>query len=73
MKKVIFGASMLLAGALGAGMLLAGSMANDWTINGVLSFSWNLLSYGLMPALTVFIVVAILGAALGIWGLFEKK
>lgn len=73
MKKVVLGASMLLAGAIGSAILLAGTMANDWTVNGQFSFSWNLSQYGLMPALVVFVLVAIVGLGVGVWGLFEKK
>lgn len=73
MKKVVLGAFMMLAGTLSTAILLAGTMAHDWTNNGKLSFSWNLSSYGLMPAFVIFIVVAVAGLLLGIWGLFDRK
>ena len=73
MKKVVLGSVMMLAGVLGTAILLAGTMANNMTINGRFSFSWNLSSYGLIPALYVFIGIAVLGLAIGCWGLFDKK
>lgn len=73
MKKVIFGAFMMLAGILGSAILLAGTMAHDWTLDGKLSFSWNLSTYGLMPSLVIFVLIAVAGLLLGIWGLVDKK
>ena len=74
MKKVVLGAFMMLAGVLGAAILLAGTMANStMMINGGWSFSWNLSSYGLIPALVIFTICAFVGLVLGIWGLFDKK
>ncbi len=73
MKKVILGSAMFLAGLLSAAVLLAGTMANQWTINGMRSSLWNMSEYGLMPALYIFIGVAILGFAIAIWGIYEKN
>lgn len=73
MKKLILGATMMLAGILSSAILLAGTMANNITINGKYSFSWNLSSFGLMPALIIFVIMAIVGLLFGIWGLIEKK
>lgn len=73
MKKAIVGSLMFLAGLVSTALLLSGSMANDWTINGELSAFWNLTQYGLMPAFNIFICVAIIGLAIAIWGMVEKK
>lgn len=72
MKKVIFGSVMFLAGLISAALLLAGTMANDWTLNGSPSSFWNMSRYGLMPAFYIFIAVAVLGAVIAIWGLFDN-
>ena len=73
MKKVVLGSAMLLAGLLSAAILLGGTMANDWTNNGIRSSLWNLSQYGLMPALCIFIGIAILGLVIAVWGIFEKN
>lgn len=73
MKKVILGAMMLLCGILSSAVLLAGSMANEWTVNGQFSSLWNIKQYGLTPALFCFIGVAVVGLAIALWGLFDKK
>ena len=73
MKKVILGSAMFLAGLLSAAILLAGTMANDLTVNGMRSSLWNMSQYGLMPALYIFIGITILGLAIAIWGIFERK
>ncbi len=73
MKKVILGSAMFLAGLLSTAILLAGTMANDLTINGMRSSIWNMSQYGLMPALYLFIGITILGLAIAMWGIFEKK
>ena len=73
MKKVVMGSAMLLAGLLSAAILLGGTMANDWTNNGMRSSLWNLSQYGLMPALCIFIGIAILGLVIAVWGIFEKN
>ena len=73
MKKVVLGSAMLLAGLLSAAILLGGTMANDWTNNGMRSSLWNLSQYGLMPALCIFIGIAILGLVFAVWGIFEKN
>lgn len=73
MKKVILGSVMFLAGTLSVANVLAGSMANDWTINGQHSAMWNIQQYGLMSSVYVFVGFALIGLALAIWGLIEKK
>lgn len=73
MKKVCLGSIMFLAGVLSVAVILAGSMANEWTVNGEFSAFWNISQYGLMPAIYVFVVISIIGVALAIWGVFEKK
>lgn len=73
MKKVVLGSAMLLAGLLSAAILLGGTMANDWTNNGMRSSLWNLSQYDLMPALCIFIGIAILGLVIAVWGIFEKN
>lgn len=73
MKKIYLGSIMFLAGLLSIAVILAGSMANEWTVNGNFSAFWNISQYGLMPAMYVFGGIAIIGMALAIWGMLEKK
>lgn len=73
MKKVCLGSMMFLAGAISVAVILAGSMANELTVNGAFSAFWNISQYGLMPAVYLFTAIAIVGIALAIWGIFEKK
>lgn len=73
MKKVILGSIMFLAGLLSVAVLLAGTMANDWNVNGELSSFRNMAKYGLMPVFYIFIVIAVLGIGVAIWGMLEKK
>lgn len=73
MKKVILGSVMFLAGLLSVAVLLAGTMANDMINNGYRSSFWNLKQYGLMPALYIFAIVAVIGLAIAAWGMFEQK
>lgn len=73
MKKVILGSIMFLAGVISIAVVLAGSMANEWTVNGQLSSLWNISQYGLMPAVYIFVSIAVIGLVLAIWGLFNKK
>lgn len=73
MKKVVLGSMVFLAGILSAALMLAGSMGNEWTVNGQTSSLWNISQYGLMPALYVFIGIAVLGLAFAIWGVFDKN
>lgn len=73
MKKVILGSTMFLTGVISVALILAGSMANERTINGQFSSLWNISQYGLMPAIYIFIGIAIVGLALAVWGIFDKK
>ncbi len=73
MKKLIFGSVMFLTGIVSTAILLAGAMSNEWTVNGQFSAFWNLAEYGLMPALYIFIGIAVIGILLSIWGMFERK
>ncbi|MBC8531311.1 hypothetical protein [Gehongia tenuis] len=73
MKKVILGAVMFLTGVLSVAFIFTGSMANEWTVNGQFSSLWNISQYGLMPAVYVFIGIAVIGLSIAIWGMFEKK
>ena len=73
MKKVILGSIVFLAGVISVALVLAGSMANEWTINGQFSSFWNISQYGLMPVVYIFIGIAVIGLALAVWGLFDKK
>lgn len=72
MKKVILGSFIFLAGILSAAFILAGSLANDLMINGQHSSIWIISQYGLLPALAVFLCMAIAGLVLAIWGLFNQ-
>lgn len=73
MKKVILGSVMFMTGILSVALILAGSMGNEWTVNGKFSSLWNISQYGLMPAFYAFIGIAIIGLALAVWGVIDKK
>lgn len=73
MKKIVLGSMMFLVGVLSTAIILAGSMANDWTINGQHSAFWNISRYGLMPAIYIFLGIAVVGLILACWGLLDKK
>lgn len=73
MKKVILGSMMFLAGVLSLAIILGGSMALEWTVNDQFSSFWNISRYGLMPAVYCFIVIAVIGLVIAIWGVFDKK
>lgn len=72
MKKVILGSIMFLSGTLAAAIIL-GAMANELNVNGRLSAIWNITQYGLMPAIIVFSISAVIGLLFALWGVFEKK
>ena len=72
-KKVILGSMMFLSGTLAAAIILAGAMANELNVNGRLSAIWNITQYGLMPAIIVFSIIAVIGLLFALWGVFEKK
>lgn len=73
MKKIIFGGLLLLSGIVGSAILLAGTFLTNVTLNGQRSLIWSLQLYELMLPLTTFVIVAIAGLALGVWGLLEKS
>ena len=73
MKKIILGSMMFLTGIISLSIVLAGSMANEWNVNGQFSSFWNISQYGLMPAVYCFIVIAVIGLIIAVWGLFDKK
>ena len=73
MKKVILGSMMFLSGVLAVAMILAGAMASEWNVNGQLSALWNITQYGLMPAIVIFSIIAVIGLLFALWGVFEKK
>lgn len=73
MKKVILGSMMFLSGVISVALVLAGSMANEWTVNGQFSSLWNIRQYGLMPAIYVFGVIAVIGLVIAVCGLLNKK
>lgn len=73
MKKIVLGSMMFLSGILSVAIILAGSMANEWSVNGQFSSFWNISQYGLMPIMYIFISVAVIGLAIAVWGLFDKK
>lgn len=73
MKKIVLGSIMFLSGILSVAIILAGSMSNEWNVNGQFSSFWNISQYGLMPIMYIFITVAVIGLAIAVWGLFDKK
>lgn len=73
MKKVVLGSMMFLTGIISVALILSGSMGNEWTVNGQPSSLWNISQYGLMPAFYIFIGIALIGLALAIWGVTDKK
>lgn len=76
MKKVIIGSSMFMTGIISAVILLAGTMANEYDSMNIspLAVAMQILAkYGLTPFLYVAVGVAVVGAAVAIWGLLEKE
>jgi len=63
----------MLAGIISAAILLSGTMAIDFMYFGVYSYSWILSQYQLTTPLIIFVIIAVVGFALSIWGLFEKE
>ena len=73
MKKIVFGGIMFLAGIISSAILLSGTMVTGFIHNGEYSFAWSLSQYKLTIPLNIFIVIAVVGFALCIWGLIEKE
>jgi hypothetical protein len=73
MKKVVFGSFMLLAGVISTAILLSGTMTTGFTHNGVYSFAWSLSQYQLTAPLGIFVIIAVIGLGLSVWGLVEKE
>lgn len=74
MKKVVLGASMVLAGVVSCALLLAGPMGMQWIHNDQLASAWWLLSqYGLMPAFALFAAIGLIGLIMAVIGMLEKK
>jgi TRAP-type C4-dicarboxylate transport system permease small subunit len=74
MKKVVLGSVMVLAGVISTAIILYGTMiATRFINNGVYTISWQLSQYQLTAPLVIFVVIAVIGIALSIWGLFEKE
>ena len=73
MKKVIFGGMMMLAGMISTAILMSGTMATGFFHNGRYSFVWGISKYQLTTPFVIFIIIAVIGIALSLWGLFEKQ
>lgn len=76
MKKVVIGSAMFMTGIISAVVLLAGAMAYDFGSINISPFAVTmqvLAKYGLTQFLYISIVIAVVGAAVTIWGLFGKK
>ncbi len=74
MKKTILGAVMFFAGLVSCSILLGGSMGIKWTHNDEWASAWWLLSkYGLSPIFYIFVVLAIVGLVIAVWGVCENK
>lgn len=73
MKKVILGGMMMLAGLISTAILMSGTMATGYRYTMLYSFSRVLRSYQLTTPLAIFIIIAVIGLALSLWGLFEKQ
>ena len=72
MKKVIWGASLSLAGIIATALLLGFSMIKDWINDDTYSVIFNLSRYNLLPVLVFFIIITILVIVISLWGIFEK-
>ena len=72
MKKVIWGASLSLAGIIATALLLGFSMIKYWIIDDTYTVIFNLSRYNLLPVLVFFIIITILGIVISLWGIFEK-
>ena len=73
MKKTVLGSIMFLAGIISIALLMAGSMSPNLIIDGRYSFWWNLSQYGLTSAFYFFAIIAVIGLAIAVIGLAEKK
>lgn len=76
MKKVVIGSAMFMTGIISAVVLLAGAMAYDFGSINISPFAVTmqvLAKYGLTQFLYIAIVIAVVGTAVTIWGLFGKK
>lgn len=72
MKKVVLGATMLLAGVISCALLLAIPVVTG-SINGNIT-AWRMMSeFGLSPAFYTFAVIAAIGLVVAIIGVFEKQ
>lgn len=71
MKKVIFGGIMIFAGVISTAVLIS-SINIDVVVNGALSLSEAISFYNLTMPLVMFIIIAVVGFAIGVWGLVEK-
>ena len=80
MKKLIFGVMLLLTGCLSAAVLLSGAMTQYRTTVSsqtgeamAYSAAHTLGEYGLLPALIVFGMMALIGLIFAVKGLTEKE
>ena len=76
MKKVVIGSAMFMTGIISSVVLLAGAMAYDFGFINISPFAVTmqvLAKCGLTQFLYIAIVIAVVGAAVTIWGLFGKK
>jgi hypothetical protein len=75
MKKIVLGGMMMIAGIISVTIIMTGTMATtiDFLHNGSRSFFWNLNQFQLTAPFVFFIIIAVIGLALSIWGLFEKQ
>ena len=85
MKKIVFGGFMMFSGFIATAILMASGMMADATLQAVLisnqvrqnlpmpHFFDQLRMYQLQVPLIIFVVTAILGFGMCVWGLFEKQ
>lgn len=74
MKKIVFGMFLFLTGIFCTTGLLMVAASKEWVDDDYgYSVLRNLSHMGLNPIAVAFIIIAVIGLILGLWGVFEKK
>jgi len=71
MKKMIIGATMMLTGMISFAILMAGAIISDW-IKDTSFYLEFMITYGLMPTVIGFVVIAFIGFIIVVQNMSEK-
>ena len=58
---------------ISSAIMIASAMSHEWRNNDEFSWFWNLSRYDAVPILRVFVVSAIIGFIVSVWGLIERR